>query len=141
MLIDSKIVEYIRPASETNTDAEAWEYFLIWLSPDGGAYCWMFEDFETKLTIEGSVINTKSENITKLFEKANQNVLLIAEDLTENEFDVISDIARALVIRRYFKDGTYTNLAINTNSIRKRKSDMRYNLELEVEQIEKPLMR
>ncbi len=141
MLIDSKIVQYIRPDSETDSDAEAYEYYLVWQAPDGGIYSWLFEDFETRLRIKGTVINTKSDNITKLYDNASQSVELIAEDLTENEVDVISDILRAKIIRRYFRDSTFQNLAIDTDSFRKQKSDNRYAIELTVIELEKPLLK
>ena len=140
-LIASKTCEYIRPDSVTNPDAEAYEYYLIWLGVDGEAYAWLFEDFTLKKSINGEVVNTKSENITKLYRNANKSIELIAEDLTENQFDTISDITRALVIKRYFTDGTFINLAILTDSIEKPKSQFRYNLQIEVAEVEDTIMR
>lgn len=140
-LIASKVCEYIRPDSVDNPDAEAYEYFLVWLGVDGGVYNWLFEDFLTQKDINGDVVNTKSENITKLYRNANKSIEIVAEDLTENEFDTISDITRALVVRRYFKDGSFSNLAILTNKIDKPKSQFRYNLELEIAEVEDKIMR
>lgn len=140
-LISTKTCEYIRPDSVNNPDAEAYEYFLVWVGVDGGVYNWLFEDFTRKKSINGEVVNTKSENITKLYRNANQSIQLIAEDLSENEFDTICDITRALVVRRYFKDGTFSNLAILTDSVDKPKSQFRYNLELEVAEVEDKIMR
>lgn len=140
-LIASKTCEYIRPDSVTNSDAKLYEYYLVWLGVDGGVYSWLFEDFTLKKSINGEVVNTKSTNITKLYRNANRSIELIAEDLTENEFDTISDITRALVIRRYFTDGTFINLAILTDSIEKPKSQFKYNLQIEVAEIEDTIMR
>jgi hypothetical protein len=140
-LIASKTCKYIRPDSATNPDAEAYEYYLVWIGVDGGVYSWLFEDFNTKTRIRSDIVNTKSENISNLFESVTPTIELIAEDLTENEFDVLSDIARAIVGRRYFKDGTFTNLAVDTNRIEKPKSQFRYNLEIEVQEVEKKIMR
>ena len=140
-LIASKTCEYIIPDSVDNSDAEAYEYYLVWLGVDGAVYNWLFEDFTLKKDIDSDVVNTKSENITKLYKNANRSVEIIAEDLTENEFDTISDITRALVVRRYFKDGTFSNLAINTSKIEKPKSQFRYDIELEIEEIEDKIMR
>lgn len=141
MLADSKICKYIIPNSDSDSDYEQYEYFLVWISPDGGVYCWLFEDFERTIDIEGTVINTKSDNITKLFESANQSVRLIAEDITEDELDAISDIIRSLEIRRYYKDFTYDELAIITSQVIKAKSQKRYNFVIEVAEKEKGLMR
>ena len=140
-LIASKICQYIRPDSVHNPDAEAYEYYLVWIGVDGGVYCWLFEDSTLKKNADSKVINTKSQNITKLFQGAEREVQLIAEDLSENEFDTIANITRALVVRRYFRDGTYTNLAISTEKIKKPKSQFRYDLELEVMEVEDKIMR
>lgn len=140
-LIASKICKYITPDSFTNPDAESYEYYLVWLGVDGGVYSWLFEDFTLKKDISGDVINTKSENISKLYKNANKSILLIAEDLSENEFDTISDITRAIVLRRYYKDNSYYNLAILTSRFEKSKSQFRYNFEIEVVEIEDKIMR
>ena len=140
-LIASKVCQYIRPDSASDSDAESYEYYLVWLGVDGGVYSWLFEDFNLKKSINGEVVNTKSENITKLYQNANQSIELIAEDLTENEYDTICDITRALVVRRYFTDGTFTNLAILTDDIEKPKSQFRYDLKLEVAEVEDKIMR
>ncbi len=140
-LIASKVCQYIRPDSVNNPNAESYEYFLVWLGVDGGVYSWLFEDFTLKKNISGEVVNTKSDNITKLYRNANKSIELIAEDLSENEFDTICDITRALVVRRYFKDGTFDNLAIVTDRIDKPKSQFRYDLEIEVAEVEEKIMR
>lgn len=140
-LLATKTCKYIRPDSVDNASAEAYEYFLVWISPDGGVYCWLFEDFELRKDIDSDLINTKSDNISKLYRNANREINLIAEDLTENEFDTLSDITRALVVRRYYKDGTYDPLAILTDRIRKSKSQFRYNLEIQVAEKEDNLMK
>lgn len=140
MLLANKVCRYIRPESLTNPDAEAWEYFLVWIGVDGGVYCWLFEDFERKKNVTGEIINTKSDYINKLYQNANNSVTLFAEDLTENEFDVISKITLAKIIRRYYKDKTYDNLTIITSEIIKPKSQFRYNLTFEVQEKESNIL-
>ncbi len=140
-LIASKLCKYIIPDSFTNPNAEAYEYYLVWIGVDGGVYSWLFEDYTLNKDISGEIVNKKSENITNLFKESNRTIKLVAEDLTENEFDVISDITRAIVIRRYFKDGSYKSLAIYTNTVEKPKSQFRYNFEIEVMEVEDKLMR
>lgn len=140
-LIASKLCKYIIPDSFTNPDAEAYEYYLVWLGVDGGVYSWLFEDYTLKKSISGEIVNSKSENITKLYKGVERTIRLVAEDLTENEFDTISEITRALVVRRYYKDGTYKSLAIASNEIEKPKSQFRFNFEFEVMEIEDKIMR
>ncbi len=140
-LIASKVCQYIRPDSVDNSDAESYEHYLVWIGVDGGVYSWLFEDFTRERRVEGSVINSKSENITNLFKNATRTASLVAEDLTEIEFDTISKITRSLIVRRYFKNGSFHPLAILTDRIKKPKSQFRYNLEIEVERVEYKLMR
>ena len=141
MIKASKLCQYIRPDSSTNQDAEKYEYYLVWLGVDGGIYSWLFEDFEEKNKINGEIINTKSNNITKLFNGTEKIIKLTAEDITENEFDTISNITRAIELRRYFKDGTFNELAIVTDSFNKPKSQFRYNIDIEVMEVESRIMR
>ena len=140
-LLASKTCKYIRPDSSTDTDAEAYEYYLVWIGVDGGIYSWLFEDFTLKKIINSDIINKNSSNITKLYQSSERTIQLTAEDLTENEFDVIANITRALVVRRYYRDGSYDNLAILTDRIEKPKSQFRYNLELEVQEVNDKIMR
>ena len=140
-LIASKTCKYVRPDSSTDQDAEAYEYYLVWIGVDGGIYSWLFEDFTLKKIINSDIINKNSSNITKLYQSSERTIQLTAEDLTENEFDVIANITRALVVRRYYRDGSYDNLAILTDRIEKPKSQFRYNLELEVQEVNDKIMR
>jgi len=141
MLVDTKTVEYIRPDSETDPEAEAYEYYLVWINPDGGVYCWLFQDFERKQEIDGEVINTKSAKITKLYNHTYQTVTLTGEDLTENEFNAISNILRAKIIRRYYRNGNFDPVAIISDSLNFQKSDFRYNFEFEIMEIEKSILK
>ena len=134
MLITSKTCEYIVPESDNDADYEQFEFFLVWINPDGGVYNWLFEDFVKSVSVDNKTINEKSDNIKTIRTAANQIYTVVAEDLTENEFDVISKITRATMVRRYFKDGTYINMAVLTNNIEKSKSQFRYNFTIEIQQ-------
>lgn len=140
-LIDSLIFKYIVPESETDSNAESWEYFLVWISPSGAVNHWIFTDFEEKQAISGTVINTKTENINKLFSEAKNTISLTAEDINSNEFDAISTILRAKEIRRYYKDNSFEKLAIVTNSKRKLNSGYRYNFDIEVRKLDSKLLK
>ena len=139
MLIDTKICELLTPDSATNTDAESYEYYLVWLAPDGGVYSWLFEDFEQRQRVSGEIINTKTKNITKYFSGAENVITLTAEDLSENEFDSIVTILRAKMVRRYYKNNTFDELAIVTDSYSKPKSQYRYSFQFDVQKIDSPI--
>jgi len=134
MLITSKTCEYIVPESANNEDYEQFEFFLVWVNPDGGVYSWLFEDFVKSVSVDNQTINAKSDNIKTIRTKANQTYTVVAEDLTENEYDVISKITLETMVRRYYKDGTYTNMAVLTRNIDKPKSQFRYNFTIEVQE-------
>lgn len=134
-MITSKICKYIVPQSVTNADYEKYEFFLVWQDANGGVCSWLFEDFTSKKEVSGDVINSNSENITKVFKESTNKIFLVAEDLTENEFDVLSSIVNAKIVRRYFKNNSYVNLAILTSEVIKKHSQYNYTFEVEVQQI------
>jgi len=133
MLIDSKFCKIIRPDSFYNSDNEQYEFFLRWQGSDGGIYNWLFEDFTERKKVNGTILNKDSERITKLVESSENSVVVVAEDLNENQFNVLSDIVNAKIVRRYYKDNTYENVTIITSSYTKNKSKARYNFELEIQ--------
>ena len=141
MLINSKLVKYNTPDSEFDSFAESYEYFLMWQSPDTGVMWWLFTDFIERERGRGDVINKDSQNINKIFDSAEQRVIVVAEDITSNQYSALRDIIRAKEIRRYFKDGTFERLAINTDSTVKRISDQRYNFEIELYRENKKVLR
>ena len=133
MLIDSKNCKIIRPDSYIDSDNEQYEFYLRWQGIDGGIYNWLFEDFTAIKEVSGTILNKDSERITKLIESSENSIIVTAEDLTENQFNVISEIVNAKIIRRYYKDNTYENVAIITSSYTKNKSKSRYNFEIEIQ--------
>lgn len=139
--ITSKVCQYIRPDSSANPDVQLYEYYLVWVGVDGSVGQWLFEDSILIKNRDGSVVNTRNENITKLITNANRSVLVIAEDLTENEFNTISKIIDSVEVWRVYRDGTKNKVSIATNEIEKPKSQFRYNLELEIVEQQDKIMR
>lgn len=139
--ITSKVCQYIRPDSSYNPDAQLYEYYLAWIGLDGSVGQWLFEDSILIKNRDSSVVNTRNENITKLITNANRSVLVIAEDLTENEFDTISKIIDSVEVWRVYRDGTKNKVSIATTEIEKPKSQFRYNLELEIVEQQDKIMR
>ena len=141
MFIDSKTVKFNIPESEYNSDAEKWEFYIAWQSVDSGVYNWLFTDFRAKLEVSGEVINSDNENITKKFKSTTNTFILIAENLTLNELETIQSILKAKVIRRYYKDNTYDNLAIVSKNNSYQHSDGRYDFKFEVQKVQNPLLK
>jgi len=133
MLIDSKLCRLVISESDSDSDNEQYEFYLVWQGIDGGIYNWLFEDFTAIKEVSGTILNKDSERITKLIESSENSIIVTAEDLTENQFNVISEIVNAKIIRRYYKDNTYENVAIITSSYSKNKSKARYNFEIEIQ--------
>ena len=141
MLLDTKICEYIITESGFNPDAESYEFFLIWQSPDGSVNSWLFTDYIEKLQVNGQIINEQTTNINKIFSGAKNTITLTAEDLTENEFNTLTDILRAKIVQRIYKNGNTQNVAIFTDSFEKQKSQHRYKFEFEIQLIDKPILK
>ena len=142
MIVDTKIYKYEVPESKFDSGLERFEYLLQWIGTDGGLYQWMFYDFERKTEIDGTVINTKStQNIGKLFKSAFQTVTLYAEDLNFSEVTAIENMLRSKTLQRVFKDGSINNLAVKSDSISIKQTDSRYTVELEVYEVEKPILK
>ena len=140
-LLQSITAQYIVPDSATDPDAESYEYYLRWINPDGAKLQWLFTDFVRQQEVSGQIVNTKTDNINKIYSDANNSVSLVAEDLTENEFDTLVGILRAKNIRRYFKDGSFQELTILTDTYQKQKSQARYRLVIEVVEKESSILR
>ncbi len=132
-ILTEVVLKIIRPDSFYDASAEAYEYFLNWYGSDGGFYVWMFYDFVEKSKVQGEIVSANSPNINKIFESATNQITLNCENLSENEFDVISKITRAKNLFRVFKDGSKERLAIISTNATKRKSDFRYDFEIVVQ--------
>ena len=139
--IDTKTFKYIIPESSTDSTAEQYEYYLVWQAPNGAFYNWLFTDFITKQKIDARIVNSVSENINKIYDKANNYTSITAEDITEDELEAIKTILRSKIIRRYYKDGSFVKLAINTDSFNKRKTGHRYNFQIEVKEIDSNILK
>ncbi len=140
-MIAEKTCKYIVPQSVIDTDYEQYEYFLVWVGSDACVYNWLFEDYTRNKNADGEIINNSSSNINKVFKESTNRVTLVAEDLTENEFDILSNIIRSKIVRRYFKDNSYVELAILTDNITKKKSQFNYTLTIEVQEINDNILR
>ena len=132
-IITEKVFKIVRPDSIFYPDAQEYEYFLNWYSVNSGLHSWMFTDFEEKQKVTGEIVAQNSENINKIFESAENQIRLVAENLTENQFNVICKILRAKNIFRVHKDATIEMVAIISSEYTKRKSDFRYDFEIVVQ--------
>jgi hypothetical protein len=140
-MITEKTCKYIVPQSVIDADYEQYEYYLVWVGSDASIYGWLFEDYTRNKNTDGEIINNSSSNINKVFKESTNRVTLVAEDLSENEFDVLSNIIRSKIVRRYFKDNSYVELAILTDNITKKKSQFNYTLTIEVQEINDNILR
>lgn len=139
--ISSKVCQYIRPDSFADLTAQVYEYYLVWIGLDGSVGQWLFENSLIIKSRDASVVNTRNENITKLITNANRVVSVIAEDLSENEFDTIAKIIDSVEVWRVYRDGSKNKVSIATNEIEKPKSQFRYNLEIEIVEQQDKIMR
>lgn len=139
MLLDNKLCRYVRPTSTTDIHAQDYEYLLFWIGSNGSPNYWLFEDFLHKINVSGTVINSESENINKIFQKAGQTLKFTAEDINEQDMIIFESLLTAKEIRHYKRgyNNDYEKLAIKSKSSIKRKSDFKYNFEFELVKINK----
>jgi hypothetical protein len=141
MLIASKIIEYKIPESATDTAANDYEFMLQWIGTDGGVYNWLFTDFEINQRVTGNIINEKNGNISKIFTGAKNSFTLTAEDITQQQFEVLRSMQRSNILRRVYTDGSFDNLAIISDRSSYIKSQRRYKLDIEVAAVESALLK
>lgn len=108
----------ISPNSSINTVNEKYEYYLTWLSPNGGIRSWFFSstdgdkqtDYEL-FTIEGQT------DIRSVPSEKREAVEVTTKSLESEEFDYIRSIMESNRVYQVNKDATRLPIAIVGGSI------------------------
>lgn len=99
---------------------------LIWIGIYGHVCQWLFYDREIQYKTEGQQINLDNPGyIGTILSEQRKEITLVAEDLTENEYDYVSSISRAGLVWRVYKDFTTERLSIKNLDFNHNKSDRR----------------
>ena len=133
MPITSKILKYIIPDSESDSNYADFEFMLVWKHRNG-AYCqYLFTDWEHSRSIDAKPINKDdSDNMENLIKSVERVVTLTAEDVSLNDLEAISSILEAKKILRLYKDGTTERIGLDNNSFDYQQSGKRYNLKFNI---------
>lgn len=114
------IFRSIIPPSVDNSNHERLEYFLVWISPNGGVRQWLFANTENQerervrnFTVESS------SNIRSIPYEDRKTITLEAQSLDGESFDYVKSILRSNLIQRVYKDGTSIPLGIEASRTRR----------------------
>lgn len=127
------IFRSIIPPSIDNSNHERLEYFLVWLSPNGGVRQWLFASTENQeeerirsFTIESS------DNIRSIPYEDRKTVNLEAQSLDGDSFDYVKTILKSNLIKRVYKDGSSIPLAIEDGRTRRNNKLKEFSISLTV---------
>ena len=118
-------IEY--PKSQADSNYEEFEYLIRWIGRDGSDYVYMFYDAEMSVKIKNAIIN-REENVQSLVQANENEVELMANDLSKNDLVVMGQILEQKYITRLKKDGATEQYAPMAGSFKYRLLNGRYNL-------------
>lgn len=135
----SIIAKLITPPSAADSNLETYEYYLVWTTDQttGTVESELFYDYRINSNIEKRVINTKdSVNIKSVLDQDYQEITLVGENLTRNQYDTLLEAIKSGVVYRYYTDNTREKLASLKLSDTIRNSDQRFNVELKIRTVD-----
>lgn len=134
MAFDKEIYfEIVTPKSESDSNYEDHEFLLCWFGRNGAFYQYMFYDLETEVRVSGEVVNDRDKDeILTIINSEQRDITLYVEDVSKNDFEVITSLLSTEKIIRLKKDSTYERMAIVPGTYSYMLSDARYNLRFDV---------
>lgn len=147
--ITTKIVELIRPDSDTLIDYELYEYLLMWKDKSGVFVQWLFTDWQLKKSTEREPINISDpDKIQSLINDSTTVIQLVAEDIKRDEremFEALFDSKKCFRLYRNdsenYTAGGYERLAILSNSMEWINSKQRFVVNVTVQKVKPYLYR
>ena len=109
----SYVARKITPSSLNSTYKGAYEYFLVWLAPNGGIRQWLFSstDGGRKENYKSIVIDSKN-SFRSVPNKKDTTILLNAKSLSKVDFDYVCSVFDSNIIHWVKPDSTHTQVAI-----------------------------
>lgn len=133
MAINPKILKYIVPDSESDSNYANFEFMLVWKHRNGGYCQYLFTDWEHSRSIDAESINSDdSDNMENVIKSVERVVTLVAEDISLTDLEAISSILEAKKILRLYKNETTERIGLVNNSFDYRQSGKRYNLTFDI---------
>lgn len=127
------VFRQVIPNSALTARNEAYEYYLIWLSPSGGVRNWMFShtDGEEETAYDSFVIEGLTD-IRSIPKQKRKTAKVIARSLTAEHFDYVSSIAESNRIYQVKKDGTRIPVAVGSIDIPRGNQLKEFSVRLEL---------
>lgn len=140
MAISDKIFRLKTPDSGSDSNYQNYEYMVAWYGSKGGFYTYLFTDWEQSKEVNTEVLNISDPDKIESLIKAEENTITVtAEDISRNDLIILFSVFKAKKVARLYKDGTYENIAVKSNSKIYKQTDGRYNVEIDFVEYEKPL--
>lgn len=135
------LIEVVRPGSLKDSNEDEFEYVLGWNGKNGEPLQQLFTSWENRLRVRTETINLNTpENVRSLINEEERTIQLIAENLTKNQSDVISQTSfSSKQVFRIFKDGTKEPVAILDNSFKSIQTNKRFKVEIQIRLFNNPL--
>ena len=139
----TKIVEVIRPDSESNIVYEEYEWLLAWFSRSGSLVYWLFKDWVQGTDSDVDAQNlTDKDKISNTINSEDRVVELVAEDITRDQLKAFQDLKTTKNIYRIHRDDTvlysdlYEKLAVINNGFNIRNRNQRFTVTVRIQRYE-----
>lgn len=145
--LNSTIYNTVTARSSVSLAYEKYEFLLRWYNRYGVIEQYLFEDWGNYKSVTSEEINiTKEDKFDSIITSKEEVVTLIAEDIERGMLEAFSDLLESKNIIRIFRcdseiyeaDG-YERLAVLSGSIKWQQGKQRFNVEIKVRLINKPL--
>lgn len=130
----------INPTSERDSNFEKREFMLVWLSPFGGIRQYMFTSLvEVR---EDYSLNTleSSESIRSIPKEEVEEISLITESLSKNDYEFVRSILQSNKVWRVLKSGEEIPVSVLSEKIRREEKQKDYSLSITIRLKENPLL-
>lgn len=134
------VFRVVYPASERDSRLIQYEYMLLWLSPSGGVRQWLFTNVNVSLneSFENTTIETLS-SIRSVPNKEMTEISLVAESLSEEDYNYIKSLMQSNLVYRMDKEGGLTSVAIKSGSVNTSLKQKEYTIRINI-QLKEPYL-